>query len=492
MKRYFALILAALLLMPTIVSCSQNGSEETKGAETTADTAATADSESETEDETDDGNIRSWEGLTFDGAEINIVGRTEATYAIDFYAEEITGEAVNDAVYNRNAKVDNDLAVQLNYINGSDDYNTFFTNVRNSVSAADGAYDIVSSYAYYAAPLSLEKLFKNLHTVPNLALTNSWYNQSFVNDMTVNGQLDFVIGDLTLTATDRMIITFFNKEQAQRWIPDTDLYNDVYEGKWTVDYLATLVSNIWEDKNGNGKIDSADVFGLSYQLGSVPTDGMITALGVHMVDKDADGNLYINLYNEHSNTAFEKLINLVYNTSGVGQSMNDAFKNGNVLFVMECANYAKYQLRDFDPDYGVLPLPKLDETQEKYLTTAQDAYDVLSIPTTCKNLEATGASLEYLSALSQSDVYPAYFETTFQKQYMRSEEDSVMFDLIKSGLEFNFGTFYSNCIGNPVWTFRDSISNNRSFTSEYKKMAKVYEKTLKKFTEAMAERAEAE
>ena len=94
MKRYFALILAALLLMPTIVSCSQNGSEETKGAETTADTAATADSEAET----DDGNIRSWEGLTFDGAEINIVGRTEATYAIDFYAEEITGEAVNDAV----------------------------------------------------------------------------------------------------------------------------------------------------------------------------------------------------------------------------------------------------------------------------------------------------------------------------------------------------------------------------------------------------------
>ena len=145
MKRYFALILAALLLMPTIVSCSQNGSEETKGADTTADTTATADSEVETEEETDDGNIRSWEGLTFDGAEINIVGRTEATYAIDFYAEEITGEAVNDAVYNRNSKVDNDLAVQLNYINGSDDYNTFFTNVRNSVSAADGAYDIVSS-----------------------------------------------------------------------------------------------------------------------------------------------------------------------------------------------------------------------------------------------------------------------------------------------------------------------------------------------------------
>lgn len=289
MKRYFALILAALLLMPTIVSCSQNGSEETKGAETTADTAATADSEAETDDETDDGNIRSWEGLTFDGAEINIVGRTEATYAIDFYAEEITGEAVNDAVYNRNAKVDNDLAVQLNYINGSDDYNTFFTNVRNSVSAADGAYDIVSSYAYFAAPLSLEKLFTNLHTVPNLALTNSWYNQSFVNDMTVNGQLDFVIGDLTLTATDRMIITFFNKEQAQRWIPDVNLYEDVYEGKWTVDYLASLVSNVWEDKNGNGKIDPADVFGLSYQIGSVPTDGMITALGVQWSTRTLTG-----------------------------------------------------------------------------------------------------------------------------------------------------------------------------------------------------------
>ncbi len=489
MKRYLALILAALILTSAVTSCSNNASEETT-AESTVETAATVESTEETEEETDDGNIRSWEGLTFDGTEINIVGRTEQYYSIDFYAEEITGEAVNDAVYNRNAKVDNDLNVHVNYINGSDDYTTFFTSVRNSVSAADGAYDIVSSYAYFAAPLSLEKLFTNLHTVPNLTLTNSWYNQSFVNDMTVNGQLDFVIGDLTLTATDRMIITFFNKELAESRIPGLNLYDVVYEGKWTIDYLSNLVSDIWEDSNGNGQLDVNDVFGMSYNIGSIPTDGLIASLGVHMTDKDSDGNNYINLYNDRSNTAYEKLIDLVYNNSGVGRSMDDAFKNGNTIFIMTCANYAKYTLRDFEPDYGVLPLPKFDETQEGYYTTSQDAYNVISIPTTCIHLEATGAALDYLSALSQSDVYPAYFETTFQKQYMRSEEDSVMFDLIKSGLVFNFGTFYSNCIGNPVWTFRDGITNHSNFATEYRKMSKVYEKTLKKFNQLMAERSE--
>jgi maltose-binding protein MalE len=492
MKKYLALILAALILTSAVTSCSNNASEETTAETNTAETvetAAEAESTEETEEETDDGNIRSWEGLTFDGTEINIVGRTSEDYSIDFYAEEITGEAVNDAVYNRNSKVDNDLDVHVNYINGSDDYTTFFANVRNSVSAADGAYDMVSSYAYYGAALSLEKLYTNLHTLPNVTLSNSWYNQSFVNDMTVNGQLDFIIGDLTLTATDRMFITFFNKDLAEQWIPGINLYDVVYEGKWTIDYLSTLISGIWEDSNGSGELDADDVFGLAYIIGSVPTDGLITSLGVHMTDKDSDGNIYISLYNESSNTAFEKLMDLVYNNAGVGRGMDESFKNGKAVFTMTLANYAN-SLRDFEPDYGVLPLPKLNEEQEGYYTTSQDAYDIISVPTTCTHMEATGATLEYLSALSQSDVYPAYFETTFQKQYMRSEEDAVMFDLIKSGLEFNFGTFYSNCIGNPVWTFRDSITNSRNFATEYRKSEKLYNKLLDKFLEMMAERSE--
>ena len=147
---------------------------------------------------------------------------------------------------------------------------------------------------------------------------------------------------------------------------------------------------------------------------------------------------------------------------------------------MGCANFA-VQLREFEPEYGVLPLPKYDEAQDGYYTTAQDAYNIVSIPTTCLNFEAVGATLDYLSCISAESVYPAYFENTFEKQYMRSEADSVMFDFIRQGLEFNIGVVYSNCIANPQWIYRDTLTKNGNLASAYKSKQKIYSRSLEKF-----------
>ena len=159
-----------------------------------------------------------------------------------------------------------------------------------------------------------------------------------------------------------------------------------------------------------------------------------------------------------------------------------SFLENKVMTVMGCANFAVH-LRDFEPEYGVLPLPKYSEADERYITTAQDAYNIVCVPTTCKNTEAVGAAIDYLSCLTKEDVYPKYYESTFQKQYMRSEQDAEMFDFIREGLEFNFGVVYSNCIGNPVWTFRDTLISNGEFASSYQTTAKVNERILEKFLE---------
>ena len=496
MKKTLSLILAALLLASSFVSCSEkqnDGGEDTSPAADTADTSASAD-ETAPEDVKTDSNVRLWEGKTFDGYAVNILGRQSTTYSIDFEAEEITGEIVNDAVYNRNLKVEDDLDITLEYIPHGGEYTQFLQDVNNSVVAADGAYDLISSYAYYGSSLAQDNVLYNLHNVPNMTLTNSWYNQSFVEEMTLFDQLYFVVGDLTLTATDRMFITFYNKELAGNWFPGVDLYNLVYEGGWTIDYMNNLISGIYTDENGNGKKDGFDTYGLAFNTGSVPTDGFISSLRVRVAMKNEEGIPEITVYNDHTNSAFEKMIALVYNNEGTGLNLGqgDMFKRGLAVFMMECANVAKYGLRDFEPDYGILPLPKYDEAQDGYYTTSQDAYNLVSIPKTCMNFEAVGAALDYLSCLSQEIVYPAYFENNFQKQYMRSEEDSVMFDFIREGLEFNFGVVYSNCISNPAHFFRDCVSNNKPMASAFKTKEKIYNKSIGKFIEMMEEFRDAE
>ncbi len=496
MKKTLSLILAALLLASTFASCSEkqnDGGEDTAPAADTADTSASADETAPEEVETDP-NVRLWEGKTFDGYTVNILGRQDTTYSIDFEAEEITGEIVNDAVYNRNVKVEDDLDVTLEYIPHGGSYTQFLQDVNNSVVAADGAYDLVASYAYYGVSLAQDNVLYNLHDVPNLTLSNTWFNQSFVSEMTLFDQLYFVVGDLTLTATDRMIMTFYNKELAGNWFQGVNFYDLVYEGGWTMDYLNELVSAVYEDTNGNGRRDGFDTFGLAFNTGSVPTDGFISALRVRVMQRDADGTPYLSVYNDHVNSAFEKMISLVYNNDGVGLNfgMTDMFKRNLAIFTMECANVAKNHLRDFEPDYGILPLPKYDEKQDGYYTTSQDAYNIVSIPKTCLNFEAVGAALDYLSCLSQESVYPAYFENNFQKQYMRSEEDSIMFDFIREGLEFNFGVVYSNCIGNPAHFFRDCVTNNKPMASQYKGKEKIYNRSLEKFLEMMEDFRDAE
>ncbi len=102
-------------------------------------------------------------------------------------------------------------------------------------------------------------------------------------------------------------------------------------------------------------------------------------------------------------------------------------------------------------------------------------------------IAADGAALDYLSCLSAETVYPAYFENTFQKKYMRSEEDSVMFDFIRSGMEFNFGAVFSNCIANPAHLFRVCINNQEPMASSYRTKEKTYVRKLESFLESLRE-----
>ena len=74
MKKTLSLILAALLLASSFISCSekQNDGGETGSAADTADTSA---DETAPEEVKTDSNVRLWEGKTFNGYGVNILGR---------------------------------------------------------------------------------------------------------------------------------------------------------------------------------------------------------------------------------------------------------------------------------------------------------------------------------------------------------------------------------------------------------------------------------
>ena len=116
-KRTLSLILAALFLMP-LVSCSNNvsdSSETKKASDTETAASASSDESVETEAETDplaelyaDLPTGNYDGYDF------VMLNNESNFAYTFMtAEEITGDGLNDAVYNRNIKVADKLGINI-------------------------------------------------------------------------------------------------------------------------------------------------------------------------------------------------------------------------------------------------------------------------------------------------------------------------------------------------------------------------------------------
>ena len=131
MKRTLSLILVLVcLLSAALSSCSDNTADtETKSSETTSAESEGTETEAETETETE---------LTLNLPEADFGDATCTTLIRTckiphFTADEITGEALNDAVYERNNKVSSEFGVNLAFVDLADDSGMFNNTIGQSI-----------------------------------------------------------------------------------------------------------------------------------------------------------------------------------------------------------------------------------------------------------------------------------------------------------------------------------------------------------------------
>ena len=110
-KRILALLLAAMILA-SAVSCG-NGNEKETDKATDSDTTANS-----TETETEETRLTDSlpEDLDFGGATYTIYAREDLEWGTEMYVDELNGEIVNDAIYNRSRTVDDRLNVAIGQI----------------------------------------------------------------------------------------------------------------------------------------------------------------------------------------------------------------------------------------------------------------------------------------------------------------------------------------------------------------------------------------
>ena len=495
MKKLFSLLtILAVLASPALCACGESKPNTDPSAEnTTSDIPAAVEAEENAPAPEETAYDPGIEQKDYAGRTFTIMDRSPDSsgwwISMDVYSEELNGEPLNDAVFNRNETVNAYFNVKITPFTIPD--GNFLATLRNSASAGDHIADLAMLTLATSITSAKSSLLFDLNGFDAFHRDAPYYTGSILDDTSILGRNYLAVGDMTLVANEGTWSMMYNKQVAENY-EITGLYDMVREGKWTADQFYALTKDIGTDLDGNGTTDLNDFFGM-LTTGDAYT-GFLYALDYRVLDKDENDAYVFCGFTERLATAAEK-INMILNDDRItchGQLGGDwsvfqkMFEANQSLFyseVLQCVT----RLRNMDVDFGVLPLPKLDEVQSAYHTNIHSwASDALTIPTVAEDPEMSAGVFEYLSFASMSTLKPAYYEKVLTYKAMRDEDSVEMLDYLLDGRVVdigyldNTGTIYSGLVS--------QISSGKiEIASFFQKWEKPAKKQLEKFMSSFTE-----
>ena len=453
LKKCISIFLLAAMLTGGMISCREAPEK------TTAEPPETvpAESESESESESDESGPETSdevEIITFDGRAFNVLFRNTFQFTREITVEELTGEIINDSIYNRNLELEERYSVTLNPI--SQDEGSLNGVFQHSVAAQDKNIDLALNHMFLTASLATSGVAFNWHKMPNLNFDKPWWT-STVDELTVNGIMYVTASDYCLSTFEQVWCLFFNKQLMTDLGITVTPYDLVNENKWTIDNYYDMVKDVSNDLNGDGIMDQKDMYGFnSYGGGALAAMANYWwACGETISRFDENGQPYFAMESEKTQTVFEKMYALLaennithVDTTG-GKDM--IFWHNQALFSSMLVKDVELN-RDKDVGYGLVPYPKYDEYQDKYRTLVSGSASLMVLPATLDTAdqEFVGTMVEAFSAASYREVLPAYYETAIQTKFAQDETMSEMLELIRSGRVFNFGYVYDLTINRDI------------------------------------------
>jgi hypothetical protein len=223
-------------------------------------------------------------------------------------------------------------------------------------------------------------------------------------------------------------------------------------------------------------------------------NGMAFAAGVDYSARDAEGNISIIVNNERTINVFNKLYNLFFESGNATLLLaNEKYdttaltmfvENRLLFFPSTFGTCENEKMRAMETDYFIIPLPKYDESQPKYIVNQYDGVPLYGIPITAAydNLDGIGATLEALASMSSTMITPVYYDLALKNKYSRDEESAAMLDLIHDSITTDFAFTWGDSIGGMLNLFYDNIRNTK-FSSVIAKQERMWNKNLEKLVE---------
>ncbi len=489
--------MALLLAMLTVASsCFVSCGEKPKEADTGA--AAPVDTTEENETYFIPAN-------KYDTEFVILVPNNDSEWSCnDFYQESESEDPVPNAVLQRNKVIESTFGVTVKTIEGvsSASINDM---VIKSHNAGDIEYDLVMQNMNRCYTLAQGNYLMNLDNVENLNLESESWDQSYLNQTSIGEQNYFATGEITTIDNDATWVMMFNKKLADKrdvtaTLGGKTIYETVKDGKWTMDTLLTLAKDVYEDKTGDD-VTSDDTYGIATTIDFI--EGLFYGTGAKIVKKNDADEPELKFYTKHNMEVLDKVIEIYYKANKVSFDCHDyinenpqahliaqeMFESDRALFyseVMQCA----IRLRDMNTDFGIIPVPKFNESQKNYTT-----FSVASVTLMCcfpKVLEKdqsrvamSGAIAQALAVEGRKILTPAYYEKSLIGKGTRDEESQEMLEIIFKNRTADLGYITANDDISSIFSaMRNMVKNGKN---DIASLNKRYEKRVTSALNEMTE-----
>ena len=475
MKKVILFLLTAALLLSA--SC---GEASVDGKTTTPDSSGDDIKESDsaaTETELSD-DLGKYD---FGGRTFSISTRTTPLFYPYLDRQEATGDTIDDAVYNRNRKLEERF--NFSFDEQYYDYTVEGNDApRKLLLAGDDTYQLYVGRCVHMFNYASEGYFYKIDDLTAINTEKPYWNSQLYDNLSIGNAHYFAVGDFNISAFDFTHVLLFNKKM----IDDLnlgDIYSTVLDGKWTFDRFGEMSRAAVSDVNGDSVMDENDQYGYT-SLGKQVLPGFWIAGGALSMKKD-DGQL---VYTAPTDQKFidvcQKVFEITWNdniwhrvpiTVDREEEMQ-MFCDGKALFT-DSSCFQISLTRDAATDFGIIPYPKYDETQDKYYSRIEGC-ELFGVPLTNTDPEMTSVILEAMACESRKIVIPAYYEVALKVKFTRDEESSKMLDIAYENRVFDYGDTIL------CEEFRDGVmrqafaKDNRDIVSTLTKVQNKVEKKL--------------
>jgi ABC-type glycerol-3-phosphate transport system substrate-binding protein len=292
----------------------------------------------------------------------------------DLDAGEVTGETLNDAIYNANRRVESRFNIKFNEMKITT-WDQASKVLKKSVIAGEQLFDMAQMVDRDAMSLAMEgRYFYAMDELPYVDLDKAYYIQGANDTFSIGGTVYITYSAYMIGFYDCLHFMLFNKDLAGDYNID-DIYTLIRNGKWTVDTLYSMAKTAAADLDGDSKMTDADQYGIAYHSMDYWC-GFWAAEGIRLIDKDDNDLPYFNVPgNEKLFTLFDKLFEYSnvdynfdlavkplkkYNKSEIPGHVRaiELFENGQALFTSSWIYNVQAYLRDMEADYGIIRSPR--------------------------------------------------------------------------------------------------------------------------------------